>query len=114
MAGRGQGLENAEKLITMPTGYHFAVVVQYNMARIPRKGSAIFLHCGSGKGTAGCIAVSQNNMKTPLGWFMKDCHPVIMIGNSAEELCQYNLIPLDFLKRINKYCNKSHARLQFA
>ena len=30
---------------------------------IPRKGSAIFLHCSKGEPTAGCVAINREMMK---------------------------------------------------
>lgn len=48
--------------ITYPTAYRYAIAVNYNTACTRGAGSAIFLHCSTGRATAGCISVSQNDM----------------------------------------------------
>lgn len=53
-----------EHLIDYKPAYNYAMVIGYNKKCIYGKGSAIFLHTKSGNSyTAGCIAVSENNMK---------------------------------------------------
>lgn len=53
---------SAEHLIDYSTAYAYAVAVNYNVECVPGKGSAIFLHCQTGRPTAGCIAVSKKMM----------------------------------------------------
>ena len=53
---------SAEHLIAYPTQYEYAVEIKSNPQNIPGKGSAIFLHCSKGESTAGCIALSKENM----------------------------------------------------
>lgn len=54
---------SAEHLIDYPYAYKYAVVINYNMSPIVSgKGSAIFLHCMTGTYTAGCVAISENDM----------------------------------------------------
>ena len=53
---------SAEHLISYPTAYRYAIAVNYNTACTRGAGSAIFLHCSTGRATAGCISVSQNDM----------------------------------------------------
>lgn len=60
-------IPDGEHLIDMDPEYHYALVIGYNPGNIVGKGSAIFLHCtGSNPYTAGCIAVSEADMKTVL------------------------------------------------
>lgn len=54
---------SAEHLIKYPTAYAYALHIKYNPQNIPGKGSAIFLHCISGTGTSGCVAIPEANMK---------------------------------------------------
>ncbi len=71
--------DSAEHLIDMKTVYEYAVVIEYNTNPIVKgKGSAIFLHCGSGP-TAGCVAVSRSNMLKMLHWLDPNTKPQILI-----------------------------------
>ena len=54
---------SAEHLIDYPIQYEFLLEIKINPNNIPENGSAIFLHCTSGKPTAGCIAVDRDIMK---------------------------------------------------
>ena len=52
-----------EHLINYAPNYNYAMALDYNKDCVVGKGSAIFLHCmGPNAYTAGCIAVSQENM----------------------------------------------------
>lgn len=52
-----------EHLIDYTPQYYYGMFLDYNKDCVYGKGSAIFLHCtGSNPYTAGCIAVSQENM----------------------------------------------------
>ena len=53
---------SAEHLIDYGNAYRYGVAINYNSSCIPGKGSAIFLHCSTGGGTAGCVSVPQNVM----------------------------------------------------
>ena len=56
-----------EHLITYTKQYAYSMALDYNKKCVYGKGSAIFLHCfGYYDYTLGCIAVSQDNMKTIL------------------------------------------------
>lgn len=71
--------DSAEHLSEMKTAYEYAVVIEYNMNPItPGKGSAIFLHCGS-KPTAGCVAISRDNLLKVLKWLIPSAKPQILI-----------------------------------
>lgn len=53
-----------EQLCQYKSSYKYALIVDYNAERIPDKGSAIFVHCTSGKKyTAGCVAIPESFMK---------------------------------------------------
>lgn len=56
---------SGEHLINYNPEYNYALALDYNKKCTYKKGSAIFLHCfGNHTYTAGCIAVSEKNMKT--------------------------------------------------
>ena len=50
---------SAEKLLNRPA-YDYAQVIGYNETRVPGKGSAIFFHVDTGRGTAGCVSLPTN------------------------------------------------------
>ncbi|MBP0726588.1 SH3 domain-containing protein [Bacillus sp. RG28] len=59
--------------------YDYGFVINYNMSRIPYKGSAIFFHVeGSSGYTAGCTATSKSNVLAILKWLDPDKSPVII------------------------------------
>lgn len=56
-----------EHLINFGRAYYYCMFIEYNKEGIWQKGSAIFLHCTSGgTATAGCVAISEEHMKTVL------------------------------------------------
>lgn len=62
--------------------YRYIVVVEYNTSPVVSgKGSAIFLHTWrtQGKGSAGCVAMSQYNMKRVVEWLNPSMNPHIVI-----------------------------------
>lgn len=68
---------SAEHLIDYSIPYAYALHIKYNPKNIPGKGSAIFLHCISGKSTAGCVAIPNNKMKFVLQNLETDAKIVI-------------------------------------
>ncbi|MBV8691881.1 MAG: hypothetical protein JOY57_09505 [Actinobacteria bacterium] len=70
---------SAERLY-QPAPYHYAAVIDYNAARTPGKGSAIFLHVSQGRGTAGCASVAEPVLLQLLRWLDPARHPVIAMG----------------------------------
>ena len=66
--------------------YRYAIVVEYNVDRIPGKGSAIFIHWERSPGayTSGCIATSKENMLSLFKWLDPDKKPLIIMGNEQE------------------------------
>lgn len=58
--------------------YNHALVIDYNRSPVvPAAGSAFFLHIGAGKPTAGCVAVSEDVVRTLLGTLQPSRKPVI-------------------------------------
>ncbi|MDF2090949.1 hypothetical protein P0Y31_01200 [Knoellia sp. 3-2P3] len=58
---------SAERLLNQPA-YDYAQVIGYNEARVPGKGSAIFLHVDKGAGTAGCVSLPTRALLSVLRW----------------------------------------------
>lgn len=58
---------NSEHLIDYTMSYRYALDMGYNRKCVFKKGSALFLHCfGNNTYTAGCVAISEENMRTIL------------------------------------------------
>lgn len=55
--------QSAEHLFSQRAAYAYALPLAYNADCVPAKGSAIFLHCGIGRATKGCIALPQSAMR---------------------------------------------------
>jgi len=67
--------------------YKYGIVIEYNTDPIvPGYGSAIFLHIWRNKNhaTAGCVAVSEENMAKLLEWLSVDQNSVILLGTATE------------------------------
>lgn len=63
--------------------YKYAVIIEYNTQPVVRgAGSAIFLHVWKDKrsATAGCVALSESDVKDILGWLDAAGKPVIVIA----------------------------------
>ena len=54
---------SAENLLENKIPYEYAIEIKTNPQNIPGKGIAIFLHCTTKNYTAGCIALTKNNMQ---------------------------------------------------
>jgi D-alanyl-D-alanine dipeptidase len=55
--------KSAERLSAHPVAYKYAASINYNTDPVvPGRGSAIFLHCATGRPTEGCVAVSEASM----------------------------------------------------
>jgi len=71
--------------------YEWGMVVNHNTGdAVPGRGSAIFLHVWSGRGkpTAGCTAMSREDLLRVMTWLRSDARPVLV------------QVPLDELKRL--------------
>ena len=78
-----EGVENmdwisAEQMSTIPA-YKYGFVIDYNTDCVPGKGSAIFFHIGNVP-TAGCIATSEDMVKSYLSLLDKAKNPYILIN----------------------------------
>ena len=59
--------------------YDYAAVIAYNTARVPGRGSAIFLHVGTESATAGCVSLPRAELLRILHWLRPRDHPQITI-----------------------------------
>lgn len=75
----------SEHLIDIPL-YKYAMVIDFNTARIPYIGSAIFFHIApySGGGTAGCIGVKESDLVKLMKWIDPKKNPKIIICPEAD------------------------------
>ncbi|PKN17289.1 MAG: hypothetical protein CVU71_17315 [Deltaproteobacteria bacterium HGW-Deltaproteobacteria-6] len=67
--------------------YQYGMVIEYNTDPVIKGyGSAIFLHiwAGSGSSTAGCVAVSEEDMLKILAWLDPAAAPAILINPDAQ------------------------------
>lgn len=60
--------------------YDYAAVIAYNTARVPGRGSAIFLHVGTGTATAGCVSLPRAELIRVLRWLRPAGNPRISIS----------------------------------
>ena len=60
--------------------YDYGAVIAYNTARTPGRGSAIFLHVGTGGPTAGCVSLPKSELLRVLRWLRPGGRPVIAIA----------------------------------
>lgn len=72
---------NPEPMHQVPA-YDYAAVIAYNSARVPGRGSAIFLHAGTGTATAGCVSLPLAELVRVLRWLKPADYPVITISAS--------------------------------
>jgi L,D-peptidoglycan transpeptidase YkuD (ErfK/YbiS/YcfS/YnhG family) len=79
---------SAEKLLRNDDLYNYALSINYNLERTPWKGSAIFMHVWRSpeKGTAGCIATSEDNLLQLIQWLDPYKNPIIIQGPISEIL----------------------------
>lgn len=62
--------------------YEWGAFIGHNPDRVPGAGSCIFFHLWSapGRGTAGCTAMSAEDLRAVLGWLDISKHPLLMQG----------------------------------
>ena len=63
--------------------YRFGLVIGYNLARTPGRGSAIFFHVTDGTSTAGCVSVGRHRVVRALRWLRPRLHPRFIMGTKA-------------------------------
>jgi L,D-peptidoglycan transpeptidase YkuD (ErfK/YbiS/YcfS/YnhG family) len=69
---------NPEPMHQVPA-YDYSAVIAYNTARVPGRGSAIFLHVGTGTATAGCVSLPRAELVKLLRWLKPADRPSISI-----------------------------------
>lgn len=62
--GRWQSAESLDE----PGAYDYAQVIDYNTARVPGRGSAIFLHVDHGSPTVGCVSLPRTQLLSVFRW----------------------------------------------
>lgn len=75
---------SSEKLWEETDAYPSFAVIDYNTARTPGAGSAIFLHASLGHGTAGCVSVALPDLDFFLRWMEPSQDPLIVMGTAGE------------------------------
>jgi L,D-peptidoglycan transpeptidase YkuD (ErfK/YbiS/YcfS/YnhG family) len=71
-----------EPLHVQPS-YDDVAVIAYNTARVPGRGSAIFLHVTHNSATSGCVALPRPELLTLLRWLNPRDHARIIMGRTA-------------------------------
>ncbi|CAA6798649.1 MAG: Gll0911 protein [uncultured Sulfurovum sp.] len=72
--------------------YKYGITVNHNPNQIAQAGSCIFIHIKnkSGKGTAGCTAMREDEITTVLKWLKEDAKP-LLLQLPQEEMVKVNL-----------------------
>lgn len=77
---------SAERLASETVAYRYALALDFNVAPVVRgAGSAIFLHCSTGRPTAGCISVPEEAMVFLMRFVDPDTK-IVVAGSFAELL----------------------------
>jgi L,D-peptidoglycan transpeptidase YkuD (ErfK/YbiS/YcfS/YnhG family) len=75
------GDRGSEHLISYPTQYAKALVINFNRwPAVPGRGAGIFLHVNGQGATAGCVSVPRATMDKIASWIKPAGHPRIAIG----------------------------------
>jgi zinc D-Ala-D-Ala dipeptidase len=71
--------DSSEKMRTIDV-YRLMAVIDYNDRKVPKAGSCIFLHIskGPGRGTAGCTAMDESELRKISDWLAGDEYPVLI------------------------------------
>ena len=71
---------SSEKMREIGEPYRWGVVVDYNTPAVAKRGSCVFLHIGGegGRGTAGCTAMSADELREVMAWLDPDTAPVLV------------------------------------
>lgn len=79
---------SSEDLSSETVAYKYGMVIEYNTNPVVKgDGSAIFLHCSTGKPTAGCVSVSEADMVKLMQFIDKDTK--IVIAQSVKDLMKF-------------------------
>lgn len=68
--------------------YKYSIVTDYNYSQQSGKGGAIFIHLSSGRYTAGCVSLDEDNLKYVMRWLDPSKNPKILICPEGD-LCKY-------------------------
>jgi L,D-peptidoglycan transpeptidase YkuD (ErfK/YbiS/YcfS/YnhG family) len=63
--------------------YRYGVVIAYNVARTPGRGSAIFLHVAHTGATSGCVSLPEPEVLAALRWLDPVQSPRIIMGTTS-------------------------------
>ncbi len=74
---------SSEALSTETEAYPSFAVINYNPARVPGLGSAIFLHADVGGPTSGCVSLALGQLDQVLDWLQPAQNPVIVMGTDS-------------------------------
>jgi L,D-peptidoglycan transpeptidase YkuD (ErfK/YbiS/YcfS/YnhG family) len=58
----------SEALWQATVAYRYFAVIEYNAARVPGRGSGIFLHVDTGHATNGCVSLPRSELVRVLRW----------------------------------------------
>jgi L,D-peptidoglycan transpeptidase YkuD (ErfK/YbiS/YcfS/YnhG family) len=75
---------DSEALWRATVAYRRFAVVDYNRAAVPGRGSGIFVHVDTGRGTNGCVSLPAAQLDALLRWLRPASAPRIAIGTTAE------------------------------
>jgi L,D-peptidoglycan transpeptidase YkuD (ErfK/YbiS/YcfS/YnhG family) len=81
---QGADGSGSEALWTETVPYPSFAYIEYNLARVPWVGSAIFLAATTGYPTVGCVAVAASSLDAVLEWMSPADSPRIVIGTTQD------------------------------
>jgi L,D-peptidoglycan transpeptidase YkuD (ErfK/YbiS/YcfS/YnhG family) len=74
----------SEALWRATVAYRRFAVVDYNMPAVAGRGSGIFVHVDTGRGTNGCVSLPAAQLRALLRWLRPSASPRIEIGTAAD------------------------------
>ncbi len=77
---------SGENIVGTGSAYDYALSIGYNSSCTPGLGSAVFLHCSTGRPTAGCVSIPENEMVSILQKLTDGCAFVI---DTPENISSY-------------------------
>lgn len=81
-----QDWSSGENIVGIGSAYDYVLSIGYNSDCTPGLGSAVFLHCSTGRPTAGCVSIPENEMITILQNLTDGCAFVI---DTPENISSY-------------------------
>jgi len=80
---RRQSAGRAPEPLHVQPSYDDVAAIAYNTARVPGRGSAIFLHVTHHSPTSGCVALPRSELLILLRWLNPRDHARIIMGRTA-------------------------------